>query len=86
MSILAVPVDKGGSLSPKVRLHVPIRFAPRCEDTTSLGGERVAAPETDPEFAAEVTGIQPQQTPAPFRLTSWKNLTWWQALRITSRN
>ncbi len=34
----------------------------------------------------EATGIQPEQTPALFHLTSWKNLTRLQALRITIRN
>ncbi len=52
-------------------------------ESTLLVGERVAAPETAHQLAAEATQIQPEQTPAPFRLTSRKNLTWWQALRIT---
>ncbi len=61
--ILAVPVDRGGSVSHNVRVTC---FLPRCMETTSPGGERVAAPETDLQLAAGATRIQAEQSPAPF--------------------
>ncbi len=54
------------------------------KETTSPGGERAAALETDLQLAAEATRMQPERTPAP--LGSRKNPTRWQALRITVRN
>ncbi len=69
-------MDKGGSASPNIRLHVSSASPPRLEETTSLGGERAAALETDLQLAAEATRIQPEQTPAPFRLMSRKNLNY----------
>ncbi len=68
--VLAVPVDKGGSVSPNVRVTCSLRFTPRREETTSPGGEWAAAPETDLQLAAEATQFQPEQTPAPFGLIS----------------
>ncbi len=44
--ILAVPVDKGGSVSPNIRVTCSFCFTLRCKETTS-SGRRVAAPETD---------------------------------------
>ncbi len=76
--ILALPVDKGGGVSPNIRLHVPSASLLCCKETTSSGGERTAAPEMDIQVAAEAARIQPQQTPAPFP-------TRCQALRITIR-
>ncbi len=66
-------MDIGGSVSTNVRLHIPYVSLPHCKETTSLGGEWAAAPEMDLQFAAEATGIQPEQTQAPFRLMTWKN-------------
>ncbi len=66
--------------------YMLLHFTPPCKETTSLGGERAAAPETDLQLAAEATGIQPEQTPVPFHLTSRKNPTRWQTLRMTIRN
>ncbi len=52
---LVVPVDKGGRVSPNVRLHVPSVSLPCHKETTSPGGEREAAPEVDLQLAAEAT-------------------------------
>ncbi len=86
MLILAVPVDKGGSVRPNVMFTCSLHLTPRCKETTSPGGERAAGPETDFQLAAEATRMHPEQTPTPFRLMSRKNPTWWQALRVTIRN
>ncbi len=72
--ILAVPVDKGGSVSP------------RHKETTSPGEEQAAAPETDLQLAAEATWIQPEQTPVLLHLMLQENPTRWQPLKITIRN
>ncbi len=50
-------------------------FTPCCKETASPGGERAAAPEMemDLQLAAEATGIQPEQTPAPFHLMTRRN-------------
>ncbi len=53
--ILAFSVDRGGSASPNIRLYVPSASLPNCKETTSLGGEWAAAPETDLHLAAEAT-------------------------------
>ncbi len=53
--ILAVPVDKGGSVLPI--LHAP---------SASPEGDQAAARETDLQLEAEATGIQSEETPARF--------------------
>ncbi len=80
---LAIPVDKGGSVSRNVRVTCFLHFAPRCKEATSPGGELAAAPETDLQLTAEATGIQPEQTPPSFHLMLRKHATRWKALRIT---
>ncbi len=64
------------------------RFTPRCKETTSPGGEWVAAffSAAKLQLAAEATEIQSDQTPATFCRMSQKNPTQWQALRVTIRN
>ncbi len=84
--IVMVPVDNGGSVSPNVVIVFSLCFTPRCQETSSLGGELMAASETVIPLVAEATGIQPEQNPAPFHLMWQKNPTQWQALRITIRN
>ncbi len=56
--------------------NVPSASLPPRMETTS----------PDLQLAVEATGIQPEQTAAPFCLISQKNPTRWQALRITIRN
>ncbi len=51
-------MDKGGSVSPNVRLHVPSISVPAARSGA-------AAPDPDLQVAAEANGIQPEQTPAP---------------------
>ncbi len=50
-------MDKSGSVSPNDRLHNIgfLRSTPRCRETTSPGGEQVAASETDLQLATEAT-------------------------------
>ncbi len=86
MLILAVPVDKAGSVWPNFKVTYSLHLTFRRKENTSQGGERAAAPETDLQLAAETAQIQPEQTPAPFRLTSLEENDPVAALRITTRN
>ncbi len=63
MLILATPVDKGSSFSPKVKLHV---LSPS-HGHYIAGGMNL-------RLAAEAIRIQQEQTPAQFHLTSRSSL------------
>ncbi len=53
--ILMDCVDKGVSVSPDIRLHVPSASLAAAMETTSPGGEWAAAPETNLQLAPETS-------------------------------